>query len=213
MDYNFNIWYDTYDPDYIEINSRSRVPDLWLRRDQVSLSHLGSVITPLNQYVEYMCPRPQLLSIEGNVIKLQQNSYAEIMIDNTKEDLYVIEKVWLRQYYQSKTNSTDLDTNFSSGFVYPMPWIIDEDITVTVEEVEGSPFSVTKKDIVFNKINTDTEYLSPPTVNFSFKRQGQHMKVQDSWGIVRKGTPVYTMTLVVNDIIVERVRDFYEKEQ
>ena len=213
MDANFNIWYETYDPEYVDINLKSRVPDLWMKHDQVSDRYAGSIIKPVNQYVEYMCPPPKLVSINGNTITLLQNSYAEIMIDNTKEDFYTVEKVWLRQYYQSKTNTTDVSENFDQGYIYFMPWIIDEDVTASVSGVEGSPFSITDGSIVFNKINNDIDYVSPPSMGFSFKRYGSHMKVQNSWGIIRKGTPVYSITMDVSDIIVERVKDFYEKEQ
>jgi hypothetical protein len=213
MDNNFNIWYETYDPDYLDINIKSRVPDVWMRWDTIADDHSDSIIKPLNQYLDYMCPPPELVSIEGNTIILQQNSYAEIMIDNTKDDFFSIEKVWLREYYKSRYPVADKIENFPDGFTYFMPWIIDEDVSVKIDSIDGSPFSVVAKQFAFKKIIGTPEYISPVPINFSFKRAGKHMKVENSWGIIRKGTPVYSMTMVVDDIIVQRVKDFYEKKE
>lgn len=212
MDYNFDIWYETYDPDYLDINIKSRVPDQWLRLDSVSDKYANSILKPTNQYTEYMCPAPDLVSIDGNQVRLRQKTHAEIMIKNIIGEFSTIEKLWLRQYYQSSVGATDEVNCFKEGFLFFSPWVLDEDISVKIEGILDSPFEINTSHVLFNKIDKDSEFINPPSVNFAFKRYGQHMKEQNSWGIIRKATPIYDMVFSANDIIVERIKDFYEKE-
>lgn len=212
MEYNFEIWYETYDPDYVEININSRVPYEWMAQDQIPEKYSRTILKPISQYTEYMCPPPDLVSIEGNTIRLRQRTYAEIMLNNVSGEFSTIEKLWLRQYYKSNSGAVDTDACFEDGFVYFSPWMIDSDTDALIEGIPGSPFEINTRKVSFKKINKDAEFISPVAINFAFKRSGQHMKEENSWGIIRKATPIYDIVFQANDIIVERIKDFYEEE-
>lgn len=210
MDFNFNIWYETYDPDFIDINLKSRVPEKWMNFNNISDKYKDSIIKPINPYLEYMCPPPRLISINDNKVVLEQDTYAEIMLNNTKNKFKNIEKVWLRQYYQTLKNFDKQDC-FDPCYVTFMPWIIDENVMASISSIENSAFQVKEDVIYLNKTNSD-DYVSSPSILFAFKDSGIHMKVDKEWGIIRKHSPLFCITIEANDIIIEKIKEFYEKE-
>lgn len=213
MNHNFNIWYETYDPNFLDICKKSRVPDKWLRYDKISKHYRESIIQPINPYIEYMCPPPRLISIVDGLVTLEQQTYAEIMINNTGDNLVTIDKVWLRQYYQSKRSIKHGKDCFDNTFVAFVPWIVSGKVDVTIEPVELSPIVVNRRQVPMVKVPEETEYLSPPHIPFLFRSKGPHMKVDGTWGIIRKHTPFFRMTFRCDDIMVERIKEFYEKEK
>lgn len=80
-DYDFNVWYNTYDPNFIDITEKSRIPDKWANYERVlSGKYAESIIKPLNKYVEALYPAPKLVSIEDDVVTLRQHNHAEIFL-------------------------------------------------------------------------------------------------------------------------------------
>jgi hypothetical protein len=60
-------------------------------------------------------------------------------------------------------------------------------------------------------VSNDTKYLEPDFVEFHFKRIGNHM-VNDKFGKIKRGSPMFDIVFQADDIIVERVRKFYEQD-
>lgn len=211
--FNYDLWKETYDPDFTEISRGSRVPDKWMNFDMVSEKYQNSIIKPLNPYMEYMASPPKLISIVGNTITLQYQNFADIYIKRRRKGyLYNSERPWIRQYYQTKDQWGIMDGTATEAFKAITTWIIDANVSARVYEAENSPFIVPEDTIVFEEIPKDCKYLSPQFVKFKFKAYGNHMKNNGLVGELIKCSPFFNIEFEADDIIVERVRKFYEEE-
>ena len=84
---DFNIWYKSTIESFLYINERSNIKDEWLDYSEVlNGTYANSIIKPINKYVENLYPKPQLISIENNVVTLEYLSFAEIMLLKRKND-------------------------------------------------------------------------------------------------------------------------------
>lgn len=211
-DYDFNVWYNTYDPNFIDISAKSKIPDKWANYERVlSGKYSESIIKPLNKYVEALYPAPKLISIENNVVTLRQHNHAEIFLLKKENDLKALDRPWMRQFYQSAKPQTQKDDCFSETYVAYIPWFVDENVLVLVRGVDGSPFVIDDKTDRYQKIPSDVKYLEPMMVPFRFKNIGDHME-QSHFGKIKRNTPMFDIIFSASDTIIERVRKFYEQD-
>jgi hypothetical protein len=206
---NFNIWYNTYDPDFLEISFRSRVPYKWLNYCRVeSGKYSKSILKPINKYVERLYPYPDLVSIENNIVRLRQNCHADFFLLNDSDNFYNVDRPWIRQYYQSK--DLPLPENcFPGTFCFYTPWLIDADISISYEPVDNSPFWVYPSSGLNSIIDPAVEFVLPNFVKFHFKNSGEHMEDKD-FGIIKRGSPMFDVVFKADDTMVKRIKDFYE---
>lgn len=208
--YDFNIWYNTYDPNFIELCAKSKVPEKWVSYGKViGGSFRDSVIKPVNSYVENLYPRPELVSIENGTVTLRQHNHAEILLLEEDGVLKALDRPWIRQFYQSRHQQGTDEGCFTDPFVLYIPWFIDEDVSVFITRSKDSPFFVYDKQFKYTKISDDAKYIEPAMVPFRFSRIGGHME-SESVGKIKRNTPLFDMTFHADDIIIERVRKFYE---
>jgi hypothetical protein len=211
-DYDFNVWYNTYDPSFVEISAKSRIPDKWVNYERVlSGKYKDSVIKPINKYVEALYPPPKLVSIEGNTVTLRQHSHADIFLLEKDGKLKALDRPWMRQFYQSEKNQPETVDCFDEKFVAYLPWFLDANVLVIIRGVDGSPFSVSGKTDTYQTVPPEVRYLEPMMVPFRFKSIGEHMQ-EKHFGKVKRNTPFFDITFTADDTIIERVRDFYEKD-
>jgi hypothetical protein len=209
--FNFNLWYDTYDPKFIEICHQSRIPDKWVSYQKINHSkYLGSILKPINQYVEALYPPPKLISLDNNTIRLRQYTHAGIfLLDNTIEFTNV-DRPHMRQYYQTKNSYPLKDDCFEPAYLFYVPWAIDEQITARFEQpLEDSSFHIYPSSYVFNKIPESAQYVEPNFVPFKFKKVGKHMATE-SFGKIPSGSPMFDIVIDSNDILIKRIKEFYE---
>ena len=53
-------------------------------------------------YVSHMYPKPELVSIEKNIVTLRQKTHAEIWVEPKNKNLYALDKCHQRHFYPSK---------------------------------------------------------------------------------------------------------------
>ena len=210
LQHDFNIWFNSPSESFLYINQRSRIPNKWLSYDRVlSGKYSNSVIKPSNLYVENLYIKPELISIDGNTVRLRQGNHAEFFLLENENEFYNKDRPWMRQYYMSDMDVDLPDGCFPGNFRFYVPWFIDEDLVVRIEKPDKeSPFYIYERDIDFKKVDASTKYIDPPFVNFHFKRVGSHM-IDEKFSKVRKNSPMFDMVFDASDIIVERVREFY----
>lgn len=212
MHLDHNAWNNIPDPSFLEMCSKSGVPEKWILFKNISDYHKNSIVKPINKYVEYLYPPPELLSINQEEIILRQKTHADIYLRvNDDGSFYSVDKPWVRQYYRSKLTSFCSDC-FPEVFKAYVPWIMDIDTDIVFEGIDGSPFSIMKTITNFAKTNNDLFAIEPIMVAFSFKKHGAHM-IEKDWGIIRARTPIFDIKIRSNAIIEEKTRNFYANYQ
>jgi hypothetical protein len=221
---DFFIWHKSKSESFLWINKRSRVPSRWLSYPEGIKGKDNDIIKPINLYVDRLYPKPKLLSIDNNVVTLQQTNHAEIFLVNSPEIINTMERdepykerimwnldrPWIRQYYLSdREDFGDSATCFNQTFRFYVPWIIDEDISVDIRQPESSPFLISEDTISFKKILNNTQHVDPPFVHFQFKKIGSHM-IDQEYGKISRFSPMYNMVFEASDIMVKEIRRFYE---
>jgi hypothetical protein len=213
MEYDFNIWYKTFDPVFLDINKKSRVSEKWLSFNNVKKGkYSNSILKPINTYVESLVPPPKLISITGNTVRLRQGNHAEFFLLQTDRFFKHIDRPWLRQYYNTKEKFVSQDNCFIGFFKFYVPWYIDEDIKVKYLQPEcETPFYVYEVETIHKKIQDFTITLEPDFVPFSFRKEGKHM-IDDVYGKIKRQSAMFDIVFECDDIMLKRVKEFYEKE-
>jgi hypothetical protein len=209
--FNFNVWYESYDPNFIDINKKSLVPEKWLSYKNINHNKFSnSILKPINRYVEALYPAPELVSIVDNQVTLRQKTHAGIFLLNDYGSFYNVDRPHMRQYYQTRLDYNADSDCFDQPYVFYVPWAIDADVDINIEQpIIDSPFKIKESLVSYKKINPYTHYLEPNFVAFKFKKAGAHMINQD-FGKIKPGAPMFDMTFSLSDILIERMREFYE---
>jgi hypothetical protein len=209
--FNFNVWYESYDPNFIDINKKSLVPEKWLSYQNINHNKFAnSILKPINRYVEALYPAPELVSIVDNQVTLRQKTHAGIFLLNEYDSFYNVDRPHMRQYYQTKTDYETKSDCFDPAYVFYVPWAIDADVDVKIEQSDSDcPFEIKESLVSYKNINQATRYLEPNFVAFKFKKAGAHM-VNKDFGKIKPGAPMFDMTLSLSDILIGRMREFYE---
>lgn len=213
MNYDFDVWYKTKDPVFSMISKDSRLPEKWISYSKVlEGKYRDSIIKPINSYVQNLYPMPKLISIENNVIRLRQTNHAEFFLLEKKDGSFVnMDRPWMRQYYNTDESHIPMAGCFPGTFKFYAPWYIDEDVHISYENSEHSPFYIYNKDSLHKTTPKDTKYLEPDFIPFHFKRVGPHM-VNERFGKIKRDSPMFDIVFQGSDIIVQRVRNFYEQD-
>jgi hypothetical protein len=211
---NMEIWYETNDPNFIQLNLDSFVPEHWLNYSQVpNGKYKNSIIKPINKYVENLYDAPDLVSISNNLVRLRQKTHAEIMLVQKTKKLVTIDRPHIRQYYNTAVPYPVPENCFDKVFKFYVPWVIDADVSVKFENVlDESPFFIYDQLWNFNSIPEKTKYIQPFLVPFSFKKEGPDMREPGKFGLFPVGSPMFDMVFEADDIIIEKIKEFYEKE-
>lgn len=221
---DFFIWHKSKSESFLWINKRSRVPSRWLSYAEGIKGKDSDIVKPINLYVDRLYPKPKLISIDNNIVTIQQTNHAEIFLVSSPEIINTMERdepykerimwnldrPWIRQYYLSdREDFSDSTICFDQTFRFYVPWIIDEDISVKIKQPEDSPFLILEDTVNFKKILDNTQQIDPPFVHFQFKKIGNHMIDQD-YGKISRFSPMYNMVFEASDIMVKEIRRFYE---
>jgi hypothetical protein len=213
MNYDFDVWYKTKDPVFSKISKESRLPEKWISYSGVQKGKFKSeIIKPINSYVEALYPMPKLISIESNTVTLRQENHAEIFLLMQKNGIFKnLDRPWMRQYYNTEEDRKPDAECFLGTFKFYVPWYIDEDVEVFYKSPkDDSPFCVYDTTSLHSRVREDLDYLEPDFVTFNFKKTGEHM-VNERFGKIKRGSAMFDIVFQGSDIMVERVRNFYEK--
>jgi hypothetical protein len=211
MSYNYNIWYETYDPIFSEISKKSRLPDKWISFQNISSEiYSKSIIKPINKYVEVLYPRPELIEIKDNVVRLRQKNHAEFFLLDKHSGFYNLDRPWMRQYYNTSYNPETPDNCFPKTYKFYVPWYIDLDADIFYLNPDSdSPFFIFENSSIHKKVDNTIKFLEPDFVAFNFKNTGSHM-INDKFGKIMRGQPMFDMVFTADDIMVETIKEFYE---
>lgn len=209
---DFNIWYKSFNESFLYINERSNIKDDWLDYKEIlNTEYANSIIKPINKYFYKMCPPPELISIIGNTVTLCQKNFAEIFLLKSKDStsLRAMEKIHMRQFYLSKESRAITNGCFNPIFRWSMPWLLDyDDILIKISEADSSPFYFYEFSYTSKKLNEDR--IDPPMLFFKFKNSGNHM-VDEEYGRIKRKNPAYIIEFSGDDIMIERIKEFYGK--
>lgn len=142
---------------------------------------------------------------------MQQGNHAEMLVQQKKDEFYNVDRPWMRQYYKAQESDFLPEGCFPGTYKFYIPWIIDENASISIEQAEDSPFYIYPISFEARRIDPMTQYIEPPFVNFHFKDTGSHM-IKDGFGKIIRQSPMFNMVILANGIIVERVRKFYEQD-
>jgi hypothetical protein len=208
---DFNIWYKSFNESFLYINERSNIRPDWLDYSEIlKTEYSNSIIKPINKYFYKLCPPPKLISIDKNIITLCQENFAEVFLlkKTESESLRAIEKIHMRQFYLSKKEDA-VDGCFLNNFRWAMPWFIDaDDIKIKISSIKNSPFYFYDYTYISKKNHKDR--MDPIMLDFKFKNVGSHM-IDEEYGRIKRNSPAYLISFAANDIIIENIRSFYEK--
>jgi hypothetical protein len=207
----FNVWYKSFTESFLDINKNSNIKPSWLEYSHVlDGEYKNSIIKPINHYVEKLYVKPNLLSIVGNIVTLQQTNHAEIFLlqMNFEDKLKALDRPHMRQFYMSdKTNSTG--TRFDQVYRFYIPWFLDIDgAKIKVLQPENSPFIIEEKEFISKKYEKDYAYVEPEMIFFNFKSDGPHM-IDEEFGRVKRLSPMFNLEFEADDIMIERIKEFY----
>jgi len=212
--HDFEIWDNSYSPDFLDINLNSRVPEKWMNFYYVLADEKYSnrIIKPINGYAKNFGVMPELVSINNNIVKLRQYNHAEIflLVENSK--VTTMDRPWVRQYYRSSEALECPQGCFPDQYAFYMPWKIDEDLEILVTSSgDNSPVHVFDKKIINTKIDSVSRYVSSPLIPFYFKSSGEHM-VNPEYGRIKLGSPIFDIVFEANDELIEKIKAIYGKE-
>lgn len=212
MEIDFELWYNTYDPIFTDISKKSLLPDKWINYQQIDHDkYQDLIIKPINQYVQALYQPPELVSAEGNTVRLRQKNHAGFFLLDSTEGFINVDRPHMRQYYQTKLSYPADDQCFDPVFLFYTPWFIDYDVTAVIEgTTEKSPFMVYPVNVKYSKVPRNTRYVEPKFVPFRFKKMGPHM-VKESFGKIPAGSEMFDIVIVGDDILIEKIGRFYEK--
>lgn len=203
-------WVDSESLSFPELERQSFVPEKWARYDLVEPQYKWLPIKPVNRYVSNLYPRPELLSITGNTVRLLQRTHAEIWVQPRQDgSLYALDKCHQRQFYPSHKQIKSADCFFATYRFY-IPWIPSFETSIQINKVKDifSPFIVEENLISFVPPKDEDLYADTPFVNFNIKKYGDHM-YDDRYGIIEIGSPMFEIVLTVSDLQLLEIKKEY----
>lgn len=210
-DFNFNLWYDSYDPNFTQISKDSLIPEKWITYQSISQDkYKDYILKPINRYVEFLYPKPELVSISESTVRLRQRTHAEIFLLENDSGFRNIDRPHMRQYYQTKKEYPTSSSCFDPAFLFYVPWFLDHSCVAKFENIEGSSFEVYDSTFSYYPVSSETYYVEPHLVPFRFKKVGPHMK-SESFGKIKRSSPMFDIVIDSDAIIIERIRKFYEE--
>jgi hypothetical protein len=197
-------WINSEDKDFGTLVSESKmIPEF---SDSSKLKNLGyenKILVPINPYVEYFYPKPELIKTNTGII-LRQKTHAEIWVEYRGEYLYMVDKCWQKQFYPSKNIYDNL--NNENFYRFYVPWSIECNNSFEIKS-NSNVFNIYTKLITFCKRDFNAQFVNTPFVDFTIIKNGPHMK-NLKYGIVNLETDMYD--IVINDRqLVERIISEY----
>lgn len=211
---NREVWYNTPDPDFIDICKKSMVQQSWISYQKVLSGKYGSApVKPISNYVANIGYEPELVSISGNVVRLRVHLYADMfLLKKLDQDLYHVDRPWVRQYYLTSHQMDSREDCFDGTFKFYVPWAFDENVEVSYLSPEvDSPFVIQEAKDYWHKMPKYADSVRPHFVYFKFKKTGKHM-VDKELGIPRRGDPIFDIVAEFDGIMLERIKEYYAKD-
>jgi hypothetical protein len=210
----FNVWYKSQTESFLDINKNSNIRPAWLEYSYILNGEYGnSIIKPINHYVEKLYVKPDLISINNNKVVLQQTNHAEIFLlkMSFENKLKALDRPHMRQFYMSNKNKIIEGNKFNAMYRFYIPWFLDIDnVLINVKQPDNSPFIIEEKQYLTKKYNKDNNYVDPEMIFFNFLSYGPHM-IDEEYGRIKRLSPMFNLEFEVDDIIINKIKEFYGK--
>lgn len=206
-------WINSENLSFSTIVRQSKMPDHWARYDSGYMGGIKSILNPINRYAFSLYPRPQILSINNNLVTFRQRTHAEIWVEDKGNDtLYALDKCNQRQFYPS-ANSFENNECFKPTYRFYIPWFINKEIDVTIKNVkdEQTPFYVKEKTFRSSVIERHIPYADTEFVDFKIKNTGRYF-LKEKYAIISKSTPMYDMSATFSDEEIEGLAKDYGQQ-
>jgi hypothetical protein len=204
-------WTECSNLSFEELVIESKVPAKWARFDIISKQVLDDILIPVNGYVLNLYPKPDIVSINGNLVQLRQKTHAEIWVKPEDDNLlYALDKCHQRQFYPSNAKMKDQNC-FSPTYKFYMPWVFSEDAELFISAVAGdeSPFKIQERQLKNNKVDRKSRYINTDFINFKIKKNNKYM-LSEKYGIIDIGAPMYDIFVKLKKEEISRLIKQYE---
>jgi hypothetical protein len=199
-------WINSEDKDFRTLVKESKmIPEFFDSRLLKNMGYEDRLLVPVNPYVEYFYPKPDLIKTDTGIL-LRQKTHAEIWVEYQGDSLYMLDKCWQRQFYPSKNSYNGLYDKKLYRFY--IPWTIEHQEPFEIRSISKS-FNIHTRSIFFYKRDFNEMFIETPFIDFTVERNGPHVKA-DKYGIVGIGTPMYDIVINHGDL-AEKVIKEYEK--
>jgi hypothetical protein len=201
-----DFWVDSENLSFPELEQQSFIPSKWSRYDLLEEKYKNLIIKPVNKYVSSLYPKPQLVSIINNVVRIRQKTHAEIWVKPRQDgSLYALDKCHQRQFYPSHLSIKNNEC-YDATYRFYIPWFINRPTSILILNcgTPDSPFSIIEQVIDFVPPVVDPEYFDTPFVHFNIKKSGEYIK-DSRYGIIDIGTSMYDLEFKVSSDDIKKI--------
>jgi len=193
------------------IKENKTMPGAWASSETIVHSfYYDKMLKPINGYAKEFWPRPTIIK-NNETISLRYFTHAEIWFQPMREGLYALDKTWQRQFYPSEMYVNNLKGCFNAFYKFYIPWIFDEKLTLTIREIEDSPFKILNTKVNFSKLNQNKNW-DCDWFHFAIKNEGNHIEKYNDYiyGIIPINTPICDI-IIEDKEVIKKIEKEYEQ--
>ncbi|MEY3311976.1 MAG: hypothetical protein RL348_1319 [Bacteroidota bacterium] len=205
-------WINSENKSFTEIiKANITMPGVWASSQPIVHSfYYDNILKPINGYAKEFWPRPKIIK-NNETIHLRYFTHAEIWFQPMRDGLYALDKTWQRQFYPSEISVGNLQGYFNACYKFYIPWIFDENLTLSIKEIEDSPFKILNTKVNFYKLNQNEDW-NCDWFHFLIKSEGDHIEKYNDYiyGVIPINTPICDI-IIENKEIINKVEREYGK--
>lgn len=203
-------WLDCHSNSFIEIQNIAMVKSNWKSFQKVlnNDKYKNLILKPVNNYVLYLYPKPELISYKEDEIVLRQRTHADIWFYDYKDYRYVLDRPHQRQFYPSKIkNFLPNEHVYPEQFRFYIPWIFDYPCNIEYKNVqdEDTSFLIFEKNITYDYIDHNLQEINTDFISFFIYKQSNY-KIDSDYGIIKFGTAMYDIIIKDKNVIKEIIK-------
>lgn len=205
-------WINSENKSFTEIvQANKTMPRIWASAETIVHSlYYDNIFKPINGYAKEFWPRPKLIK-DNEVLHLRYFTHAEIWVQPMRDGLYCLDKLWQRQFYPSEININNTEDCFNAVYKFYIPWIFDENLTLSIKEVDDSPFKILNTKVNFYKLDRN-EYWNCDWFHFLIKSEGNYLEKYNDrvYGVIPINTPICDI-IIENKELIDKIEREYGK--
>lgn len=203
-------WINSENKNFSDIIKENKtMPGIWASSESIVHSfYYDNVLKPINGYAKEFWPKPIIIK-DNDSICLRYFTHAEIWFQPMRDGLYALDKTWQRQFYPSEMHVDNLKGCFNAVYKFYIPWIFDENLTLTIKEIKNSPFKILNTKVNFYKLNKNDNW-NCDWFHFLIKSEGSHIENYHDriYGVIPVNTPICDIIIEDKEIINKIEREY-----
>jgi hypothetical protein len=205
-------WINSENKSFTEIvKANTTMPHLWASSEPIAHSlYYDNILKPINGYAKTFWPKPEFIK-QNNISYLRYFTHAEIWFEPFHDGLYALDKTWQRQFYPSEIQVSNSEDCFNSVYKFYIPWIFDDNLTLSIKAIDDSPFKVLNTKVNFYKLNINEDW-NCDWFHFLIKYEGSHIEKYNDrvYGIIPINTPICDI-IIENEELIDKIEREYAK--